>query len=296
MANNKTGFEYYNVDTDRYQDIKIKRLKKDCGATGVAIYDYILCEIYRVRGCFLEWDENTAFDVAEYFGLKESRVNEIVNYCAAVGLFDKELLRCGSVLSSHSIQQRFLEMSARAKRKNIKIPDGINIITEECEIIPEQSPIIPEVCDKVKKSKVNNSLSNTQSREKFPPLDIFEKPILECYNELVSNQSWAETVTMNTRNSGFLDFTLDSFYEYIRKFFTKLQNEGEKKKSPKDAMAHFARWLEIELRKQKDDKRRTTTFSPTTSNPTGKVVCGKIKAGADLQSGRTSQEDYSARF
>jgi len=68
LANNKTGFDYYNVDTNRYQDMKIKRLKKSFGCNGVSVYDYILCEIYRVRGCFVEWDENTAFDVADYFG------------------------------------------------------------------------------------------------------------------------------------------------------------------------------------------------------------------------------------
>lgn len=50
MANNKTGLSYYNVDTDRYQDMRIKRLKKDMGCRGVAVYDYILCEIYRVKG------------------------------------------------------------------------------------------------------------------------------------------------------------------------------------------------------------------------------------------------------
>ena len=88
MANNKTGFDYYNVDTNRYQDMRIKRLKKDFGCDGIAVYDYILCEIYRVRGCFVEWDENTAFDVADYFGIKESLVNEIVNYCCAAGRID----------------------------------------------------------------------------------------------------------------------------------------------------------------------------------------------------------------
>lgn len=100
MASCKTGLNYYNVDTDRYMDIKIKRLKKAFGCAGIAVYDYILCEIYRVRGCFIVWDESTAFDVAEYWGLKESLVNEIVNYCGVVGLFDRELLTRGSVSNS----------------------------------------------------------------------------------------------------------------------------------------------------------------------------------------------------
>ena len=64
MANNKTGFPFYAADTDRFQDLRIKRLKKDMGCDGFAVYEYILNEIYRVKGCFLVWDENTAFDVA----------------------------------------------------------------------------------------------------------------------------------------------------------------------------------------------------------------------------------------
>ena len=78
MANNKTGLNYYNVDTDRYMDIRIRRLVKDHGCRGIAVYDYLLCEAYRVQGCFVAWDEETAFNVAEYLRLKESNVLEIV--------------------------------------------------------------------------------------------------------------------------------------------------------------------------------------------------------------------------
>ena len=114
MANFKTGLLYYNVDTDRFQDLRIKRLKKDMGCDGYAVYEYILNEIYRVRGCFLVWDESTAFDVAEYWGLKETKVNEIVRYCCAVGLFNKALLSNGSVLTSPSIQSRYVNMCIKA--------------------------------------------------------------------------------------------------------------------------------------------------------------------------------------
>ena len=163
MANNKIGLNYYNVDTDRYQDIKIKRLKKDFGCSGIAVFDYILCEIYRVKGCFIAWDESTVFDVAEYFGIKESLVNEIVNYCCVVGLFNRELLTNGRILTSLAIQKRYLEACLKAKRsnieipKNFKIPEESNIVPEECEIIPEESPITPQVCRVVKESKGKES-------------------------------------------------------------------------------------------------------------------------------------------
>lgn len=302
MANNKTGFNYYNVDTDRYQDIKIKRLKRDYKCRGVAVYDYILCEIYRVRGCFLVWDENTAFDVAEYFGLRESQVNEIVNYCAAVGLFDKELLRCGNILTSRSIQQRFIEMSVRSKRKDAKIPDGINLIipeesdklTEESDIIPEQSPIPPEVCGKVKKSKVNNSLYD--AREEFPPARICDEPLEKCILELSGNQSWIETFVMNTRSSGYRDFTVENFHEYLHLFFAKLQDEGETSISPKEAMTYFSRWVKIELKKQKDDRTRATNFKPHAKGTSREVVRGEAGTTANMEPSCEAPEDYSSRF
>lgn len=159
MSNNKIGFNYYSVDTDRYQDMKIKRLKKEFACSGIAVYDYILCEIYRVKGCFIKWDESTVFDVADYFGLKETVVNEIVNYCCYVGLFDKELLTTERVLSSASIQSRYIDWSKKAKRINFKIPVKYYIIPEEPIKIPEEtiqtSRSLPQ--SKVTENKVNES-------------------------------------------------------------------------------------------------------------------------------------------
>ena len=154
MANNKTGFDFYRVDTDRYQDIRIKKLKKTHGCNGIAVYDYVLCEIYRVKGCFIEWDEATTFDVAEYFGLKENAVSEIMRYCGSVGLFNKELLSRG-IVTSVSIQKRYLDMCRSAKRQNTQIP--------QIAKLPEESPKLPEVCDIVEYSIVE------YSREKNTP-------------------------------------------------------------------------------------------------------------------------------
>ena len=38
----KNGFSYYKAETDRFQDIKIKRLKKKYGCDGYAVYQYAL--------------------------------------------------------------------------------------------------------------------------------------------------------------------------------------------------------------------------------------------------------------
>jgi len=148
----KEGLDYFNLDTDRYQDIKIKRLKKNFKCTGIAVYDYILCEIYRVRGCFLEWDENTTFDVAEYFGLKESTVSEIVNYCCVVGLFDRGLLTSERILTSKAIQERYFKICTDAKRKTDIPMRYLCVNSEETPVNSEES-----TQRKVKKNKEKES-------------------------------------------------------------------------------------------------------------------------------------------
>lgn len=172
MANSKTGLNFYTIDTDRYQDIRIKRLKKDNGCDGLAVYDYILCEIYRVRGYFLEWDESSAFDVAEYFGLKETKVQGIVQFCASVGLFDKALLSRG-IITSASIQQRYLTMCSRAKRTGVEINPDYSLI-DNSRNLPDSSRSLPDssvrMCDSSRSLQESKVKERKEKESKTPPL------------------------------------------------------------------------------------------------------------------------------
>lgn len=203
MANSKTGLNFFTIDTDRYQDIRIKRLKKDNGCDGIAVYDYILCEIYRVKGYFLVWDESSAFDVAEYFGLKETKVQGIVQFCAAVGLFDKALLSRG-IITSASIQQRYLTMCARANRKGVHILTEYNLIEDDISITNTQTSLslgdsslsLPQ--SKVKESKVKESKTPPQyahTRERGG--DISSSDIKEL-STLVPQDDYWEAMRLST--------------------------------------------------------------------------------------------------
>lgn len=117
------------------------------------------------------------------------------------------------------------------------------------------------------KTKQNNSPSHARVGELFPADCFLDKSLDECYLELKSNQSWAETVTMNTRALGHSDFTLEAFSEYLEQFFMKLQNEGITTKSSKDAMSHFANWLRNELKNKKDERRINKNKNPGCAQP-----------------------------
>lgn len=178
MANNTSGFNYENADTDRFQDKKIKRLVKHFGGIGYSVWDFIKNEIYRVKGYYIEWDEDTAFDVADYWGIKELLVDEIVKYCCHVGLFNKELLASGGILTSAAIQVRFLKWSKFMKRKEAKI-------LEKYYIIPEELPKIREESEGKEKKEETKLKGN--DREDFSPPQFDE--VLVFFKE---KSSWPE--------------------------------------------------------------------------------------------------------
>lgn len=197
MVSNKTGLSYFGIDTDIFQDRKIKRLKKTFGCAGIAIYIYLLCDVYRDKGCVLVWDEDCAFDVAEYLGVKESLVNEVVKYCGAVGLFNEELLSRG-IITSESIQRRYIDMCKRARRSSTNIPEEWRLITEEsgkiteeCGEITEDCVVTPTFSDKEKKSKVKESKEKESvCEEAHTPTPAHEdEKILISFKNFVQ---WAE--------------------------------------------------------------------------------------------------------
>lgn len=253
MVNTKIGLSYFAVDTDIFQDRKIKQLKRNFGCPGIAILFYLLAEVYRDKGCGLEWDENTALDVADYLGVKETLVDEVVKYCGAVGLFDATLLTSG-IITSEAIQRRYVEMSKRAKRTTIEIPEKWRIITEDSANIPETLPNtsrnIPEIfLPKEKKSKVKESKEKessvceetrtpTPAQEINPDLELFEKFTAWC-------EAYAPTVLWFKE-----PLTLDQFIwirqrfsaEKIKQCATELHNKEAYAKG-RSAIYTWKTWL-----------------------------------------------------
>lgn len=257
MAICKTGLLYYNVDTDRFQDLRIKRLKKDMGCDGYAVYEYILNEIYRVRGCFLVWDESTAFDVAEYWGLRETKVNEIVRYCCAVGLFDKALLSNGSVLTSPSIQSRYVNMCVKAKRKEIIIPEEYDILPEQSRIILEESRKIPEECRKVKKNKVKKESSTGVEDKKEttpPPSGPCPFTLDDEVKSMKGDSVWLDQLQV------LHHMDVESLRARLDEFLLNCKADGMSYHpgGMRDAKSHFNSWLRI-VNKQKQEENDTNS-------------------------------------
>ena len=135
----KQGFNYYKAETDRFQDIKIKRLKKKYHCTGYAVYQYVLNEIYRVRGYFLQFTEDHLFDVSEYWDIDEEDVTAIIRYCAEIGLFNAQLWQEKGVLTGRSIQVRYIDICKVCKKAAV-IEEGFRLVPAE-QAVPAPPPL-----------------------------------------------------------------------------------------------------------------------------------------------------------
>lgn len=146
----RKGFDYYRAETNRFQDIKIRRLKKKFKCAGYAIYQYVLNEIYRVEGCYVRFSVDELFDCSEYWALEDSEVRAIIDYCTEVGLFDAKIWSTYGILTARSIQVRYADMCRVLKRKPV-IPANVNLLSgeEDCNRIPESITAVPAVAENV---------------------------------------------------------------------------------------------------------------------------------------------------
>lgn len=183
----KIGLDYYSVDTDRYQNKKIKRLKHSCGATGVAVYDYIQAEIYRVKGAYIVWDDDLCFDLSEYWDIAESDVLLIVKKCVEVGLYNDEQFNVNKVLTSKEIQIRYASICKEAKRKDWFIPSEMDLTTEETlfNSVDNQINSGDSTQRKEKESKIKESKENELT---FPP--FAKEEFMKVWGNLILEKKW----------------------------------------------------------------------------------------------------------
>lgn len=111
----KKGLEYFPMDIDMFQDIRIRKLIKYQGGAAVSVYTLLLCLIYK-DGYYMRWDNELPFILSEVTGLEENHISEVIKCCLSIGLFDKTLYDKEKVLTSRGIQQRYCIIKRLNKR------------------------------------------------------------------------------------------------------------------------------------------------------------------------------------
>lgn len=174
----KKGLNYRSSSTYKYEDFRMADLLEKYGPSGSLIYDIISDMVLR-QGYYLEIPlPNLALSVQKTVGSKWIRnrdfVLQVVQYCADIGLFDKDLLR-QSVITSVELQESYLIGTVRSKvrikeyrliednrKPLLNAPKNGNSVTEN-------SINVTEIADCGAKMQGSVGLSNNIYDIEFPP-------------------------------------------------------------------------------------------------------------------------------
>lgn len=160
--NRKIGLDYFPMDVDFFQDIRIRKLIKYQGGKAVTVYALLLCIIYK-QGYYMRWDEELPFIISEQTGFEEAYIQEVFKCCLVVGLFSKELYESDKVITSKGIQERYKIICDQLRRVCQFDEFGL-ISSEEIGISSEEKGISSE--EKVVSSAEMpiNSAKSTQKK------------------------------------------------------------------------------------------------------------------------------------
>lgn len=241
----KKGLDYFSFDVSFFSDIKIRKLIKYHGIQAVPIYEILLCRIYEC-GYYMEWDEDIPFTISEVSHLDEDYINVVIGFMLDVGLFNKTVYEQYHVLTSRSIQDRYISACSMTKRKlsldapyllveveNGKVLNKSGINLEQTIISSEETFISEE-------ETYDNSEKSPQRKEKknkLPPNDTgalagtgeglapyvepsslpgvpeeeMRSKLSKAVEELRQSAFWRESVCMKFHSYGLEDKHIDSF-------------------------------------------------------------------------------------
>lgn len=123
----KFGLDYFSLDTDIIQNIKIRRLTRSHGPVGFSSFIVLLVMTYQ-KGQFLKFDDNDdlIFALAEFLHAPEDEVRVALHDIVELNLFDKNLFNHG-YLTSKGVQERYVMAT---KRRKIRLQDESRLLDE----------------------------------------------------------------------------------------------------------------------------------------------------------------------
>lgn len=245
----KKGLDYYPSDTNRRNDFKIMDLLNQYGPLGYTIYDFCLQYVYE-NGYFLDVPlQQVCLTLCRDIGAKwvknKHLVGQVIDYCADIGLFDKDLLR-QNVMTSVGIQRRYASVTVRNKVDKSKFwllgkenceaalinapKNGVSatetkIIATETEVSATNMPQIK--VNKIKEKEKNKDIfislllkEESNYQVTFSQLNDFKNiyTLIDVENELVKMSKYFELHPDSRK-------TLDDIENYINRWLLKRSDE-----------------------------------------------------------------------
>lgn len=270
----KKGLDYFALDVSFYRDIKIRKLIRRKGGEALSVYIILLCMIYD-DGYYIAWDEDLSFVISEVTTFDEVHINDIIQYCVEIDLFDKNLFANDKILTSRGLQKRYMTACSLTKRKisnnlpymllyvndkddNNKLEvNSINAEEKSINTEETQENSVLSTQRKEKKNKDNNSLRSSLSSSStttscvrnFVETSESSVDVKNVIEELKSDRGWL--LSMQRRHG----IETKKIVGWLNAFVVECNCRGSRMHEDKsDVMRHFNDWLMIQRKNKRGDK------------------------------------------
>ena len=225
----KQGIDYYPMDVNFLNDIKVRKVLRGCGAQSMAVILYLLGNIYRDEGYYMRWDdEEDPFLVSDVVGVSEGAVRETIKKSLQVEFFDSKLFEKESILTSKGIQERFMEATVRRISVNIKaaywlldktganmVVEKINVYRNSINVDNNSKNVDDNQQSKVKESKVNNNINTNNNNSLYKGQNVNSFTV--CVDYFTKNDELKKQLTSfaRLRASKKKSFTAETFKLFL---------------------------------------------------------------------------------
>lgn len=252
----KNGLLYFPLDTDFFQDKKIKVLKGRYGSNGICVYLYLLCEIYK-SGYYITLDDDLVLCLSGDLNISEDLTRQIISFLLGRSLLTEinvsTLAKSDAVLTAKSIQRRYQEAMKGLKR-DIAVKAEYWILNEN-----ETLSFIKVFPENNKSKKNNNKSEENNSKSEINPTNKIRR------NKTRRNEIERQT---EPRNFSVVSLSDDERAElvrlsdslsvevYIKKIIAWQQ---EKKRMCSKPFITIKKWIEEDKAKPSIQKPRKET-------------------------------------
>lgn len=206
----KYSLEYFPLDVDIFDDEKVIPVSSEYGAQGDAVIIRILCSIYR-NGYFIECTESFIYKIAKQATVTHDIVKGVVEGLVKWDFFDKGVYSARNVITSAGIQKRWSE-AVRKRVISVKnLPYWIHEKEAKNELMPEETPFIPEeTTQKKREEKKVKEINKEKEFLEFAKVEfhealktwlIYKKQRRESYKTRESLQACYENLFEISRGS-----------------------------------------------------------------------------------------------
>lgn len=271
----KKGLDYYPSDTNRRNDFKIMDLLNQYGPLGYTIYDFCLQYIYE-NGYFLDVPLQQVYltlcrDIGAKWIKNKDLVGQVIDYCADIGLFDKDLLR-QNVMTSVGIQRRYDSVTVRSKADKSKF---WLLGKENCEaaLINAPKTLVSATETKVIATETEVSATNmpqikvNKIKEKEKKTDVFISLLLKDESDY--------QVTFSQLNNLKNIYTLIDVENELVKMSKYFELHPDSRKSLDDIKSYIDRWL-LKRSDEVDSIRKNNSKVPAKRRSTGAFNTGEV--------------------